>query len=90
MQDFKSTRMYLCLKAHLHEGKVEGGEKMQEGQYPEFIMPDIYPAFFNPAKCCLPNTSQTVPESHLSPQIMTFYENLLFGTKRIYRLRRIF
>ena len=29
---------------------------MQEGKYPEFKMPDIYPAFFNPAKCCLPNS----------------------------------
>ena len=30
---------------------------MQEGKYPEFKMPDIYPAFFNPAKCCLPNST---------------------------------
>ena len=33
---------------------------------------------------------RAVPESQVSPQIMSFHENRLFGTKRIYRLRRIF
>ena len=37
---------------------------MQEGKYPEFKMPDIYPAFFNPAKCL--NTRNILHTNHLN------------------------
>ena len=40
---------------------------MQEGKYPEFKMPDIYPASFNPAIYCTPNRHlrKTKQKNHL-------------------------